>query len=238
LGKHEEAQELMKQMQGYMDEMPSKVARRYYTGMLGNYLVETNDWENDLADHEFKKEDLNITHRTVNHFIEGMRAYLKNDSEKLNEIIDEVEKERDESSRQVSEEGLPMCSASGSNRYIPNQADLDQSYVMELELKALQAWGTAEAEKFLKEAAELESTINYSFGPPYIPKPSFELYGEWLIENDRPEDAKIQFEKALERGPKRMAGLKGKIQVAELTGDEKMMSETTQILDEMRGKTS
>jgi uncharacterized protein YeaO (DUF488 family) len=47
------------------------------------------------------------------------------------------------------------------------------------------------------------------FGPPSIIHPSHELYGNWLMENNRFEESKVQFEKALERGPKRLHALLG-----------------------------
>lgn len=229
-GEHEKAKELITEMSQYMKELPSKVARRYFTMMRGNYVIETNDWQGEIANMEVDDEDLNVTQRSVNTFIKGMQAFVKNDMETLANSIATIETELDKSSRQVSEEGLPMCSAAGSNRYIPNQADIDNCTVMLMELKALQDWKSPKAEEWLKQATDLEAGIYYSFGPPYIPKPSFELYGQWLIENKRPEDAVAQFEKALERGPKRMAGLKGRLQVAEMTGDETTFHEMMKAL--------
>ncbi len=225
LGRHEESAQLVRDMDKYATEKPSKNARRYLIGMKANYLVETEDWESDISEFDVDREDMNISHRANFTFLEGMKAYLKEDFEQLNSIIAEMEKEREESSRQVSESGVSMCSASGSNRYAPNQADIDQALVMEMELRALNVWDTPEAEEWLKKASDLEMTINYSFGPPYIPKPSFELYGAWLLEQNRSEEAGIQYEKALERGPRRVAGLKGLLEVAIKTKDFEKIKE-------------
>ncbi|NER83826.1 MAG: hypothetical protein F6K42_30645, partial [Leptolyngbya sp. SIO1D8] len=66
-----------------------------------------------------------------------------------------------------------------------------------------------EAEAILKEAVELEENTSFSFGPPIIVKPSSELYGEFLLADNRPAEALKQFEKVFERAPKRTLSLKG-----------------------------
>jgi hypothetical protein len=84
---------------------------------------------------------------------------------------------------------------------------------MELQLKAMQARlknDVAGTERFLKDAVALESSISYSYGPPSIVKPSWELYGEWLLENGRPKEALTQFELSLKAAPKRTLSVKGK----------------------------
>lgn len=233
LGRHEEAAQLIRDMNKYCSEKSSKSARRYLIGMKGNYLVETGDWESDIADFDMDREDMNISHRASFAFMEGMKAFLNGDTERLSSIISEMETERDESSRQVSESGVPMCSAAGSNRYAPNQADLDQATVMEMELKALNKWNTSEAEEWLRKASDLEMTINYSFGPPYIPKPSFELYADWLLEQDRLEDAAAQLERALERGPRRVSALKGQLEIARRQNDREAVKNLESTLKDM-----
>jgi hypothetical protein len=67
-------------------------------------------------------------------------------------------------------------------------------------------------------------------------KPTFEMYGDWLLEQNRPEDALAQFEYALKRGPKRHLALKGKRQAAEMSGKEEMVAEVNEILAEIKTK--
>ncbi|MCB0626512.1 MAG: hypothetical protein KDC43_21985, partial [Saprospiraceae bacterium] len=81
-----------------------------------------------------------------------------------------------------------MCNSSGWTSNVPNRLDIDQAQVMELELRGLHAWFTgdpAAAEQRLREATELEASISYSYGPPPVVQPSFELYGQWLLANER-----------------------------------------------------
>ena len=56
----------------------------------------------------------------------------------------------------------------------------------------------AEAERWLQKPVRWKTTPA-TLIPPEVVKPSYELAGEWLLEQDRPEDALRQFERALER---------------------------------------
>ena len=83
---------------------------------------------------------------------------------------------------------------------------------MLLELKALAAsmdGDDKEADRLFAHAVELERSSTFTYGPPEIVKPAPELYGEWLLEKGKYEDAKVQFEKALERAPGRRLAVMG-----------------------------
>jgi tetratricopeptide (TPR) repeat protein len=84
--------------------------------------------------------------------------------------------------------------------------------IMEKEVAAALAVAqkdAATAEKLLKEATAIELTLDAPSGPADPIKPSFELYGELLVEQGRMADAKAQFDHALERMPNRRAALQG-----------------------------
>lgn len=232
-GNYDEARRIMHDMKKYTEELPSKTARDYLVNMKGTYLVETDDWDSGIAGFDCDREDLNIATRAVFHFIEGRKAHRADDAGALAAVIGNMEKERKSTANLVTEKGIPMCSA-GGNRYAPNQLDLDQSHVMEMELRGLLAQrqgNPAQAEKWLRSATELEQNTSYSYGPPVIVKPSYELYGEWLLGQGRAQDALTQFERALEKGPKRVMALRGKLEAANMAGDEKLAKETRQVLD-------
>lgn len=67
----------------------------------------------------------------------------------------------------------------------------------------------AEAERLLKEATAMESTLDAPSGPPEPIKPSYEVYGEWLLEQGRAKDAAAQFQESLKRMPNRRAAIAG-----------------------------
>jgi hypothetical protein len=111
----------------------------------------------------------------------------------------------------VSSDGPAICGSTSSET--PNLLDVQYAEVMELELRALAAWlknDEVNTEQLLKKATSLENSISYSYGPPDIVKPSNELYGEWLVEVNRPKEAIAQYDLALKAAPKRVLSVKGK----------------------------
>jgi predicted Zn-dependent protease len=83
---------------------------------------------------------------------------------------------------------------------------------MEKEVAAVVAYtqkDLATAEKLLKEATEIELTLDAPSGPAEPIKPSFELYGQMLLSANRPADAAAQFQQALNRMPNRRASVEG-----------------------------
>lgn len=234
-GRYEEARNILQDMIRYTEELPSKSARSYLNRMHGNYLVETGDWEGPMAQVAVNVDDLNIVNRTIRSFIDGMQAYRRQDKEKLADIIKAIEDDRQRSSLLVSDQGTPICSVVGT-RAAPNQLDLDQSQVMELELRALYATLTDKpsmADELLSAASQLERSIDYSYGPPDIIYPSFELYGEWLLEQQRYEEAMAQFRYALARGPKRVRALQGLLTAARALDEQATVRETEQLLSKI-----
>jgi hypothetical protein len=67
----------------------------------------------------------------------------------------------------------------------------------------------AEAERLLKEATAIEATLDAPSGPPEPIKPSFELYGQFLMSQDRQKEAAAQFQQALLRMPNRRISMQG-----------------------------
>jgi tetratricopeptide (TPR) repeat protein len=70
----------------------------------------------------------------------------------------------------------------------------------------------------LREAAALEASLPFAFGPPASAKPPHELLGEVLLEVGRPAEAVEAFRAALERTPRRTLSLRGLAQAAERAG--------------------
>lgn len=76
-----------------------------------------------------------------------------------------------------------------------------------------------EAVALLRSAANLEDTTEKSAITPGPLVPARELLGEMLIEQGRPEEARVEFEAILEKGPDRFRSLYGAGRAAELGGD-------------------
>jgi tetratricopeptide (TPR) repeat protein len=84
--------------------------------------------------------------------------------------------------------------------------------VMKKQLAALLLESEGKVEQslaLLREAATLEDTLPFDYGPPFPVKPSHELYGEQLLASGRINSARAQFNLALARAPKRALSIKG-----------------------------
>ena len=231
-----QAQSIMEDMVKYTEEKPSRRARAYLVEMKGSYLVQTGRWNEPLADAGVDLNSLNIVNRAAYAFIEGKKAFEKKNVDKLGIILDELEEDIRGASMLVSDEGIPMCSSSGAQ---PNRLDVNQAQVMEMELRALYAYlkgDLKEADNWFQKATKLESNTTYAYGPPPIVYPSYELYGEWLLEQDRAAEAIEQFDLALQKGPKRIKALRGKLQAAQALKDQQSIEEVQATLDEIQKK--
>lgn len=234
-GQMEAATDIMRKMVQYTEELPSKPARSYLNSMKGNFLVETGDWEGEFADIPVAVEDLNIVIQASQQLVEGIKAFRQKDKEHLESLIKDLEDRRQTASLQISDRGTPLCSA-GNTRNKANRLDIDQARVMELELRALYARLLNKpemAEQLFQEATTLEQQLDYSYGPPDIAYPSFELYGEWLLENGQAEAAMVQFDRSLERGPRRVKALQGKLSAAKQLKEENLVKELENTLTEI-----
>jgi tetratricopeptide (TPR) repeat protein len=218
-GKIKEAGNLVKDMKNYCTAIPSGRARAHMIYLKTTYAVETNDYSGNIADTDFKLDDLNIVTRAMSYFVKGMQAFYKNDGTGLGEIVRTMTNQRLIDKERVTGNGGGICG--NVNAEIPTMLDVQQAEVMELELKAMQAWlqkDAATTERFLKQAVDMETNISYAYGPPTIVKPSFELYGEWLLEANKPKEALTQFELSLKAAPKRILSEKGKEKALQLLG--------------------
>ncbi len=212
-GRLEEVNQIMKNMQKYTAELPSKRARAYLISMKGNYLAETGDWTHPYADIPVKDEDLSLVVRATEQYIAARKAHQDDQVTALRDTIEAMAREREKAALLVGDSGIALCNAAGWTSNAPNQLDVDQAHVLEMQLRGLLAdleKRTADADRWLAKAAELENRISYSYGPPVIIDPSSELYASWLYRQDRYKEALEQYEYALERGPRRVKALLGK----------------------------
>jgi len=218
-GRVEDARKLLEDMIKYCAELPSVRARTHEVFLKSTYLVETNDWNSPFASQVTNTKELNISTRGMEAFVKGMKFYHHGDMAALEKVISEMRKDRTQESTRITNAGIALCKSGGSSRENATQLDIDYLNIMEMELEGLKAWkqnNLIGAEKWFKEAAAMEAHVSYSYGPPSIVKPSHELYGEFLLSVSRPDEAMKTFNAALQRAPKRVLSLKGKMEAAKM----------------------
>ena len=211
LGEKEKAKSMIDSMQQYCTALPSPRARAHMILLKTTYLAETNDYASDITAIQVDQKDLNITTRAKNYFATGMAAYYAKNSGAMDSAILHLADERVIEDLKSSGTGIRMCG--NINRSLATKTDLLEAETMEMELRAMRAWldkDAATTEKYFKKATELHAEAGYSYGPPSIAKPSYEMYGEWLLENNRPKDALTQFELSLKLAPNKRLSVQGK----------------------------
>jgi len=240
-GRQEDGRKSLENMIAYCTELPSARARTHEVLFKSTYLAETEDWNSIFAAKETDTKDLNILTRSIEYFVKGMKSYHAKDKTSLENLIHEIESDRMVESAKISDAGIALCNSGGASRENATKLDIDLSHVIEMELRAMSAWMQNDlitTEKWMKDAATLEESVSYSYGPPVVVKPSHELYGEFLIASGRANDAVVQFDKALQLAPKRLLSLRGKLKAATMLNDAQQMREIEDQIREIVKTTS
>ena len=240
-GRVEDARETLENMIKYRGELSSGRARTHEIFFKSTYLVETNEWESTFASVLTEAKDLNVLTRSIENYVKGMKAYHDKSKTSLEAAIQEIEKDREIEAAKISEAGIALCGAGGATRENATELDINLSKVIEFELRAMNAWMQNDfktTEKWLQDASKLEESVSYSYGPPAVVKPSHELYGEFLLSQNRPKEALPLFDKALQLAPKRMMTLRGKLKAATMLNDTQLMNDLDQQINEIVKKSS
>ena len=233
-GEIEAGQQLLDLMVKYVDEVTNKNGRGYLLGMKGAQMVASNDFLGKNSEIVVETDDMNITARGANALQNGLKAYYQKDVAALDDVIMNISKDRVKNAEKVGEKGFAMCNANGYNSKLPSQLNIDMVHIMELELKALAADlkdQPKEAQEWFEEGLALDKSLTYSYGPPTIVKPIQEAYAEWLLQNARYAEAVAVYDLSLERNPRRLKSLQGKMKALENLSDEMALATLKKELD-------
>jgi tetratricopeptide (TPR) repeat protein len=204
-GNYEEAKKMVLDMEKYATETPSKNSRVYLVFLKGTYLTETDNWDEEIAEIPVDITDLNISVRSKYHFLEGMKAFKTGNTKKLDSILNIMNQDYKRESFVVAEGSSKLCS--GVSRDEATEMDLKEAEIRQTQLMALRAElnnNPKLAEKHLIKSIAIENSISYSYGPPSIQKPTHELYADWLLTQNRNEEAVEHYSLALKNGPGRL----------------------------------
>lgn len=238
-GRTKDARDMTLKLKDYVANTPSKRGRSHMVFLQGTYLVETDEWDGPIADIPVEVADLNITIRGQHAFTEGMKAFRKSDKKGLELVIENIQNDLKKEAILVDnlEKGFPSCT--NLNRENATQTDLGMTQVMIFQMEALKAWleeDPTQTEKLLQQSITLENELSYSYGPPVIQKPTFELYADWLLSQERVEEALAAYQATLTRAPNRTRTLEGVKHTSELLGKKNLAMETQQQLESNTSK--
>jgi tetratricopeptide (TPR) repeat protein len=178
--------------------LPDRVVYGYFD-TLARYILETRDWQ--LAS-ELPPTPVSRDFAAMRLQIQAMAAAERKDARAALAAANEM--------------------VALSNQ--PGQRPLAQK-VLAIQAKqaqaaAAQAAGDADkAIAMMNGAVAIEDSIYALSQPPYPPIPAHELYGDLLLELNRPADAEHQFAQALERTPGRPLAIYGLARAAQALGD-------------------
>lgn len=213
-GKYTKAEKILNDMLTYVPKDPTKGARGYLLGMQSRQLVESGKVNAETQlDLDVKVDDIGIVAKSVRSLLRAQVAFRNEDIKTINDEIDWLSTKIYLDSLNIKDSGIAMCAA-GNSRYAPTENSIKIAQVIITQIEGLKALLEGDQKLFeakMKKAIELEDLTNFPTGPPSITKPSFEQYGEWLLEKGRYEEAREQFDKALLRMPKKSKSLKGKL---------------------------
>ncbi len=210
-GRVEDARKLVLDLEGYVEESPSSYARKHLVYLKGTFLMNTNLWDDNIAKIEIDLSDLNVSIRSQYHVIEGMRSFHSGDHNGLKEAIEEIQKDHAKESLLITYKGTQLCSSTSSAE--TSKLDIAETEVMLEQLMAMEAWLNNDpvlTEKHLRNSVDLYDQMSYSYGPPFIQKPTNELYADWLLIQNRNKEAIQQYNLTLKKATNRTIAVRGK----------------------------
>jgi len=213
LGRFDEARAKLDMMTAFANESGSATALWHHAAMRAAWIVETNGRE---APAEIRTDETQVSGAAAALFATGYSSLLAGDREAAAMAADHLAV-RHEAAASGHHRGMSGGMADTSD------LDLEAAEVMRKSLLALIGLDRGNAEQALAlmdEATAAEDAMPLEYGPPTIVKPSHELYGEVLMRLGRPDEARAQFEKALQRAPRRSLSLAGLATAAKAMGDD------------------
>jgi len=202
-GRYREAEKQLQIMEEDVAQLSLPITRRHMAAMRAAHVIETRQWDTAARAADLDLSGINGEQALAHWFASGMAAAKKGDIRGAREALAALQKMTAETAK-----------AYGSQQ--------QAGKAMELQLRSLIALADGEkgkAVELMKQAAAAEDKMPLSYGPPSPVKPSHELFGELLLEVNRAAEARAEFERALERAPRRALSLLGLARAAAKAGD-------------------
>ncbi len=200
-GRYQKTGVLIKEVEERAGRSPNARYRAHLAYMRSAYVIETQRWDGVLFEDAVAQDDFGLRASASILFTKGMSA-LK--MEKIG-VADHILKQL---------KGLPESAAS------KRDMGLLPVMIKALEASIYLAKGNAEkAIENIEKAIVIQESLSVEFGPPRTVKPVHELYGNMLLDLNRPKDAVNMYRKALDRGPRRALSLLGLARASRAIGD-------------------
>ena len=170
------------------------------TTMRARYLIDSEQWDSPAATWPMDISALGNDGAAYWAFVNGYRATRKGDK---------------------AGASTALTALSQANAAAGGSVDAANA-ILETELTALMRLSDGkkdEALALMRDATRREDGMPFEFGPPFVLKPSHELFGEMLLEMGLPKEAHAEFSRALHLAPKRARSMLGLARAAMAMGD-------------------
>jgi len=195
-GKFDDAQKCVDQAKAVADKDTAPNIRDGYASMKARQIVESEQWEKLPLPNGAVKDGgaPGYDGSAAYVFAAGVSAANLGDLATANVALQKLQAMRTQAE-------------TGSNAYRAKPFAIMEKEVAGVIAATQKDFATAE--RLLKDATAMELTLDAPSGPAEPIKPSFELYGNLLLMQNRPADAAAQYQQALTRMPNRRAALEG-----------------------------
>ncbi len=170
------------------------------TTMRARYLIDSEQWDSPAATWPADLSALGNDGAAYWAFVNGFRAIGKGDRAGASTALT----------------ALSQANAAAGASADPTNAILEKELTAAIRLSEGK---NDEAISLMREATRREDAMPFEFGPPFVLKPSHELFGEMLLKMGMPKEAHAEFSKALHLAPKRARSMLGLARAAMAMGD-------------------
>lgn len=215
-GRYDEAERYLDVMNASHQEAMSGRTAYHLARTRAAFLIETEDWGGLATAMEVDTDLLSTESGAIELFARGLTALKTGRTE-----------EAVASAREIRSLG----------GFDDDDNDARRAAIMASQLDGLIAYETGrvvEALEALRSATEMETALPIDYGPPSPPKPSYELLGEVLLNEDRAEEAAEAFRKALALAPRRVRSLSGLAEAATKLGHTREAAELLAEIEDIR----
>ena len=216
-GRREEAAALLPALEEAIKRPELSPAMRYAKAQIcGAWIVETGSDRDSPCDVDIDRTglvaiDYFVEYEMARGLVRARRGDLPAARMSLQRIADMI----------ASGKTLVSTESAAARAEQVTEQSLQMSALMSMQLEAAIMFAEGRRSEAIQQATEAVAKADampFRAEPPSLPKPPRELLGELLLSAGRYEDARRQFEAALERTPGRMHTLVGLIEALEKTG--------------------
>ena len=229
-GRFDEARDTLAKMKEDVNSLPNDYNRHHNALMRASYAVEDPLSPRILS--PTNVTDLPLNDRAVDSFATTFTLIAMGDIDSAHTELALLQKQIDNAVVLSVEDGLHEDdTATSEDGYLV-------ATIIARELDALlnfHAGKTDQALHILAGAVADENTRPLTYGPPHVPKPASELFGEMLLAVGQPYEAAGQFQTSLERNTGKSQSLLGLARAQEATDDAAAAQTWQQVEASWRG---